>query len=360
MKDILCDISAFRAYRIPPQILMLCPPLPNRNGGRSWKAFLEHILVEDSIEAPVHLATKQASKRTGASTVAWHLIPEGIPSGHIADTGIGVSITSPELTLFQLAQSLPQVQTLMAMYELCGSFSVFEPSPRIERLLRESAEQNMLPPDFGWRRVRDGSGAPTSLWMRPPLTCPSSLLRFAQQTSGTRGFRKFEQAARLITGCTASPFEVQASLLFSLPRSKGGEGFPELTNNEKIPLSKEARFISGKTCCYADIAFGANPDAMPLVVECQGKMVHDSFASAISDSDRIVALQQMGYDVMPITYKQIARPENFDTVRRIIARKLGLSYREKSARQIRHEKQLREQLFMDWKDLGKDGPSRLR
>lgn len=352
MEDILCDISAFRAYRIPPQVLLLCPVLPERSRGRNWKPFLKHILIEDAIGSPVHLVASQPSKRTGASTVAWHLIPEGVPPGHISDTPTGACITSPELTLFQLAQSLPQAQALMAMYEFCGSFTVFEPSPRIEWLLKESTDQGLLPPDFGWRRVRDNAGKPTSLWMRPPLASPSNLLRFARQVEGTRGSRPFEQTAKLVTGRAASPFEVQASMLFSLPRSKGGEGFQGLANNDKIPLSREARFISGKTCCYTDISFSAAAGITPLVIECQGKMVHDNFASAISDADRIVALQQMGYDVMPITFGQIAKPDNFDAVRRIVARKLGLSYREKTSTQVKRERELREQLFMDWRHIG--------
>ena len=28
MKDLLCDISAFRYWRLPPQVRALCPPLP--------------------------------------------------------------------------------------------------------------------------------------------------------------------------------------------------------------------------------------------------------------------------------------------------------------------------------------------
>ena len=104
-----------------------------------------------------------------------------------------------------------------------------------------------------------------------------------------RGGRRFARAAKRVTGVTASPFEVQASMLFSTQRCKGGEGFSGLANNERIPLSASARRIYGKSTCYADLLFDVPNDASPLIVECQGKVVHDDYDSAISDSDRTTA-----------------------------------------------------------------------
>ena len=43
-----------------------------------------------------------------------------------------------------------------------------------------------------------------------------------------------------MTGQTASPFEVQTSMLVSLPRDEGGMGI-DITNNARIPLSEAAR-----------------------------------------------------------------------------------------------------------------------
>ena len=92
-------------------------------------------------------------------------------------------------------------------------------------------------------------------------------------------------------------------------------------NNERISLSTSARRIYGKSTCYAGLLFDVPNGASPLIVECQGKVVHDNYDSAISDSDRTTALQQMGFTVMPLTYRQISDRGNFDTVRRMVASK---------------------------------------
>ena len=142
-------------------------------------------------------------------------------------------------------------------------------------------------------------------------------------------------------------------MLFSTQRCKGGEGFSGLANNERIPLSASARRIYGKSTCYADLQFDVPNGASPLIVECQGKVVHDDYDSAISDSDRTTALQQMGFTVMPLTYRQISDQANFDTVRRMVARQIGVAYRSKSPKEIRCEIDLRRNIFIDWTTLGR-------
>ena len=81
-------------------------------------------------------------------------------------------------------------------------------------------------------------------------------------------------------------------------------------------------------------------------------MAHDDFAAAISDSDRMAALQQMGFAVMPLTYRQIAERDNFDVVRRMVAKQIGVTYRNKSTEETRREIDLRRNIFIDWATLG--------
>ena len=222
------------------------------------------------------------------------------------ETGLGISTTSPLYTLLNLAGHASDVHLAMAMYEFCGTFSVFQPSPLVETLLDQIDCTELIPRSFGWQRVKSPTGKKTNLWKREPLVEINELQRFAVQMKSARGGRRFARAAKYVTGITASPFEAQASMLLSLPRSKGGEGFSNFVNNERIPLSKNARRICSKTACYADLLFDVPGAASPLIVECQGKVVHDDYAAATSDSDRMTALQQMGFTVMPLTYRQIA------------------------------------------------------
>lgn len=105
-----------------------------------------------------------------------------------------------------------------------------------------------------------------------------------------------------VTGVVASPFEAQLSLLLATPRVAGGEGLRSFSNNARIVLSGKAARLAGRYNCYADFLFEETGDKKPLVVECQGRLVHSGADAAMSDSDRATALQQMGFNVMLLTY----------------------------------------------------------
>lgn len=73
----------------------------------------------------------------------------------------------------------------------------------------------------------------------------------------------------------------------------------------------------------------------------------------MSDSDRTTALQQMGFNVMLLTYQQIADEKNFEIVKRMLFEEIGLEYREKTERQLDAQRSLRRELFIDWNTLGR-------
>lgn len=353
MEDILCDISAFRFHRTPPQVLMLCPPYPDRATDNNRAGFRNHILTHEILGTPIHLlATDRKRRLNNVSTVS-RLVTNELPFGCIQQTDLGISTASPLYSLFNLASHVDENHLVMAMYEFCGTFSIFRPSPVVEALLDSIDSSELLPRSFGWRRVKSSSGRKTDLWRREPLIELGELGQFADAMKSERGGRRFARAAKRVTGVTASPFEVQASMLFSTQRCKGGEGFSGFVNNERIPLSTSARRIYGKSTCCADLLFDVPSGASPLIVECQGKVVHDDYDSAISDSDRTTALQQMGFTVMPLTYRQISDRANFDTVRRMVARQIGVAYRSKNSKEIRCEIDLRRNIFIDWTTLGR-------
>lgn len=351
MDDILCDISAFRYHRTPPQVIALCPPFPANGSDHLRHALKAHPFVGEIIGLPVHLLTTNRQARTNAACIKHHLITGELPFGSLEQTPLNIDVASPLLTLFQMGRHIPETHLIMAMYEFCGWFTTFRPSPAISDLL-ETNSSTLKAISSSWRRVNDANGRPTDLWQRPPLTNVDELQRFASFMHEFRGGRTFYRAAQRVTGITASPFEAQASMLLALPRKRGGEGFEGLQNNQRIVLSKPASIISGQRACYADILL-ANPiNKTSLVIECQGKVAHDNSASAISDSNRATALQQMGHDILLLSYPQISRPENFDIIRKMIAAKLGVRYRQKGRTLVEQEHTLRRDLFIDWNLLG--------
>ena len=153
-----------------------------------------------------------------------------------------------------------------------------------------------------------------------------------------------------MTGQTASPFEVQTSILVSLPRDEGGLGIG-IANNVRIPLSEGARSLYDKTCCYADILIESSTDSMGVILECQGRSAHDSEAASLSDAERTTALTSMGYDVIQITYDQITDKKSFNNIAELIHKKAGLPYIPKTDQERTAENALRRELLVDWVEL---------
>lgn len=346
----ICAQSAFNYYRVPPQILMLYPPIPQPNSRFYHGNIADCECVVDLLGTPVHRLSPIDSSRAKTNLYVTHVCAQELPFGSIRETDHNFSVTSPALTLLTMAPSLSRTQLLMAMYELCGEFAVFRPSDRAERILQEAYQQGMIPLGAGWARVKDTRGRKTSLWRRDPLVEKHELEQFAQNINGFDGAKKFRWALERMTGICASPFEVQASMLLGLGRRVGGEGLP-IKNNHRLALTKLARNLYRYEHCYADI-FIEGTEAHPAIdIECQGSSVHDSEAASISDSDRAAALESLGIQVLPLTYSQFVDEESYEAVRALIGKKLNRPLKAKTPAQKRAEQKLRAELFINWETL---------
>ena len=238
----------------------------------------------------------------------------------------------------------------MACYEMCESFAVFALCKRAQQQLDEAISLKLIPPNCGWERVNDVNGKDTNLWKRTPLLNAADIAAFAKQAAGLRGVKRLRWATERMTGQTASPFEVQTSMLVSLPRDEGGLGI-HIANNVRIPLSEAARSLYDKTCCYADILIESNTDSMGVILECQGRSAHDNEAASLSDAERTTALTSMGYDVIQITYDQIKDTKSFNNIAELIHKKAGLPYAPKTKQERTVEDALRRELLVDWDEL---------
>ena len=235
---------------------------------------------------------------------------------------------------------------------MCGSFAVFKPCERTQQQLDEAISLKLIPPNCGWERVNDVNGKDTNLWKRTPLLNAADITAFAKQAAGLRGVKQLRWAAERMTGQTASPFEVQTSMLVSLPRDEGGLGISiSISNNVRIPLSDAARSLYDKTCCYADILIESATDSMGVILECQGRSAHDNEAASLSDAERTTALTSMGYDVIQITYDQIKDTKSFNNLAELIHKKAGLPYAPKTKQERTVEDALRRELLVDWDEL---------
>lgn len=346
----LCGQSAFFYHRIPPQVLGLYPAISLGNMNRRCCGLGSHAVVKDLLHAPLHRLVFTRAQSGSRSLFKSHLLTQEPPPGSFRQTEHGFDVTSPEFTLLNLATQVSRNQLLMACYEMCSSFAVFTPCERAQQQLDEAISLKFIPPDCGWERVVDTKGNGTNLWKRAPLLSAADIAAFAKQAAGLRGVKQLRWAAKRMTGQTASPFEVQTSMLISLPRDEGGLGI-DITNNARIPLSEAARSLYDKTCCYADILIESFTDSMGVILECQGRSAHDSEAASLSDAERATALTSMGYDVIQLTYDQIKDKRSFGNLAELIHKKAGLPYTPKTKQECDAEDALRQELLVDWDEL---------
>ena len=59
----------------------------------------------------------------------------------------------------------------------------------------------------------------------------------------------------------------------------------------------------------------------------------------------------MGVDVVNVTYGQLADPRRFEALSQLVAQKLGVPHREKTAGQRAAAERLRAEVFVDWVTL---------
>lgn len=350
MDEILCCRSAFQLYRVPPQVMALCPPVSS-NGCRFRRhSEVASPLIANVIGLPMHRLVTSNRGTHDTKNFVRHQWTQELPVGSVLPTDFGFEVTSPLFTLLMLASRIPRERVAMAAYELCGSFAVFMPSPAIERALAEPSNAAVLRASGAWRRVLDTKGRATNLWSREPLVDLDDLRRFAANTKGLRGNKGLAWAVSCVKGVAASPLEVQAAMLLGLRTSQGGRNFTDLQLNRRIYLGTGARRLSGKTSCVADI-YLEGPSPRPVDIECQGGIVHDSTSAALDDSRRSLALQSMGIDVMPVTHDQLYDPQAFDILCTTLAKRLERPVHPRSAAAMAKERELRRHLFSDWNRL---------
>ncbi len=138
MDEIVCANTAFRYWRCPPQVRDLYPRLPNSEDG--WRALSQAPFVTDVLKTPVITAASTRSNLHSETrrTIRWNSANTEKVS---IDTGMGFSVTDPLNTLFTMTRSVSSCDLILAMYEFCGWFSVFKPSPAVNMALEQTESE---------------------------------------------------------------------------------------------------------------------------------------------------------------------------------------------------------------------------
>lgn len=346
MQPVLAGISAFRFHRIPPQVLGLLPPVSQERDYGRGKLY-GHPLVTESLGLPLVCLTDERRTRTGAANISWALVRGEMPFGSVLESELGVSVTSPAMTLLTLARRLSLTRLVMAVYEMVGYFSIYAPSKAMESLLASGPLAG-----FGaWRRVVDAKGGASDLWQRMPLVDTGSLAGFCRQESNLYGAKKLAKAVGLVNGAVASPLEARLTAMLTLPRRMGGCALKGLANNKAVRLDASQSSVAGQGVCHVDLYHEGAERGRPLAIECQGLLVHGSAQKLLADADRALALQRAGCEVLQVTHKQIKDPDGYRELTRLIADRTGQRLPHRDAAFVRAENSLRYELLSDWESM---------
>lgn len=350
-ESIICDKTAYKYYRTPPRFLEACPPLHLYSRDPRYYTLRKEPLVTEVLGTPLHVITDSAQKRSHGVTLRFHVIDRELLRGCIRETLHGFHVASPELTLFTLSRTLTFNQLVMAKYEMCGRFTLYEPS---EALSNELFIRHATDVHDGWSCVSSEDGKPSKLWTRPPLTNLSTLRDFAARIKGVRGHKLFERALDCVSGMTASPLEAQISMLLWMDPALGGQGYQHFENNYLVKYSHGAGILTGKPGAEIDLRVVSPAGTREWMLECQGKIVHDRVGAGTKDALRATALQAMGHGVTLITSDQLRDQHKFAVLLMLLSEKLGIVWPNKTSRQLIAENNLRADIFGDWLGLTRE------
>lgn len=328
METILCDVSALQFWRTPPLVREIASSsLPSKTlrwissdellatqielvrerpiwegfaldgragrpvDGESIEALLASLCgLTPSLECPVDVLVIDANERRRSTLVRPHVWRRPLPEGALVPIGEGLYVTSPALTLLQLAGRLSLPRCAMLASELCGTFSAYQAPSSIAGLIERLNGQRRLVMVGDWTPSFTHEGRLADVWARPPLTSVDELAGLAESQGGARGSRRLALAASLAVPGAASPLETRAGMLLGWPRRLGGEGLSGFSHNERIELSPEASAVARRKSCSCDLYWSGEKGRAPLDVECQSGEFHSGVESYLRFRPRLSSL----------------------------------------------------------------------
>lgn len=95
----------------------------------------------------------------------------------------------------------------------------------------------------------------------------------------------------------------------------------------------------------ADIYVESHNGEICIDIECQGEAFHTGNIAEARDAERTLAVESMGIEIMPVTYRQISNSRAYEELLAQLYSKLKLKRRSKNEKQLQAERELRASLF---------------
>lgn len=403
MDTILHGISALqylnappvaRAFDMPSETIQALPlPVPDiaprSNSPEAAKLLKKHLFGElKGIGLPVHLVV--TGRATSCSEhIVWHETRYEYPPDDLIQIDDGLYVTSPFRTLLDIAPTISLVSLLRILFSMCGLYAICPSTSRMKVALEALVGRGALRPGvpssivayhgadgvplgmtdargipLPWEPCFDKADRLTDLWKRPPLITTEELLTRLDAAGERHGSSKLRRAGQLVLPGSASPAETLYAILAHLPRSLGGEGLPKPLLNRRVALNDAgARALGHKTCVGDATWLAARKDARAVCVEIEGAAFHgavDGLGSIAwgrmtqrDDHARANALRASGFDVIPVTWKQMASLDAWEVLMDVIAGLLRVHRRVQTEAFKAQRARLRDEL------LGKPGLRRV-
>ena len=388
METVICDASAFAIWRTPPFVRLLANPLflgtrfdiplerlvrfrgdlmqeqglwplgsarhipgPAVSFEVGGGVLLDLRTLLASLDGPVDVLVGSRSERRPSELLRPHVMTPSLVEGELRPLRRHLALTSPALTLLQLARTLSLPRLIAAASELCGAFATYRAPASVAAIIEELNAGPGVPILDGWVPSFDDGGHLTDVWSRPAPTTPSEIAALASRAVRQKGRRALARAAELVVPNAASPFEVQTGMLLGVPPDLGGEGLDGFSHNEPLVLSEQAREIARQDSCRCDLFWAGDANHRPLDVECHSRTFHVGETRRLSDADRALALQSMDVEVLFVTHAQISGPRRFDALARTVAEKLGREVVPRTPEFLAARAELRREVLVDFADL---------
>ena len=228
---------------------------------------------------PLHVDVGDKNQIRRREDVVAHLASRPVSAGAYEHIAADVWAASPELCFCQVAGSASLIETVKIGYELCAYY-------RLEAL-----------------DVRGFEG-------REPVTSVQRLRAFAKRHTGN-GAKAARTAAQYVRGAAASPMEVAAAMVLTLPRHYGGYGLPACRMNYAINTGGAAGTagtvaesfigVTRARTLYADLAW----PKQHVAVEYDSDFFHQGAERIHADAARRNALLGAGWKVLTLTKHQL-------------------------------------------------------
>lgn len=271
MDNLLSHKTALRLLRDPELGLVerptnttaLCAPEHPVDAFTVRDLMSENSALRRAGEPLEFVASGRCGARRQASYIS-HVFGSPLPAGSVFQVRGGLWCCGPELTALQLAAGLSELELVVVLCELMGTYSL-------------------------------ASGSDGGLVQRSrSLTDPDRLQAFLGKLKGTDGVKALRRAAALALPGSASPRETKLALRLCLPAKKKGYGLKLLSMNEPLEVGRLG--CGDKALRKPDILIAPyeGSGASPVAFEYDGEETHMTREGVLSDTVRGNELKAMG------------------------------------------------------------------